>query len=124
MTLHDLVERQANDAGLWFSATTAPEAYLQHELRRLHAVIDAQPPPTAFASWYDAAVDERLRRITFQNDLAKAELAARKSAATIAEQQREIERLKSAIERHGAHIGKCMADVGDDCTCGLDEVMR
>jgi len=35
-----LVDEQAADDGLWFIATTAPEAYLQQELRRLHAVIE------------------------------------------------------------------------------------
>lgn len=34
------VELQAEDAGLWFVAKTAPEAYLQQELRRIHAVIE------------------------------------------------------------------------------------
>lgn len=36
-----LVEEQAEDEGLWFIARTAPEAYLQQELRRLHAVIES-----------------------------------------------------------------------------------
>lgn len=31
---------QADDEGLWFRAVTAPEAYLQQELRRLHAEIE------------------------------------------------------------------------------------
>lgn len=36
-----LVEKQAEDEGLWFIAQTAPEAYLQQELRRLHGSIEA-----------------------------------------------------------------------------------
>src|SRR3990167_3888280 len=36
-----LVNTQAEDEGLWFFATRVPEAYLQQELRRLHAVIEA-----------------------------------------------------------------------------------
>ena len=43
----DVIERsrhmvliQAEDEGLWFEAKTAPEAYLQQELRRLHAAIE------------------------------------------------------------------------------------
>lgn len=36
-----LVGEQAEDDGLWFQAVTAPEAYLQQELRRLHAAIEA-----------------------------------------------------------------------------------
>lgn len=35
-----LTDEQAEDEGLWFFAQTAPEAYLQQELRRLHAVIE------------------------------------------------------------------------------------
>lgn len=37
-----LVDHQANDEGLWFVAKTAPEAYLQQALRRLHAAIEKQ----------------------------------------------------------------------------------
>lgn len=36
-----LVHKQAGDEGLWFIAQTAPEAYLQQELRRLHGAIEA-----------------------------------------------------------------------------------
>jgi hypothetical protein len=35
-----LVRTQAEDEGLWFDAQTAPEAYLQQELRRLHAAVE------------------------------------------------------------------------------------
>ena len=35
-----IVNEQAEDDGLWFVAVTAPEAYLQEELRRLHAAIE------------------------------------------------------------------------------------
>ena len=35
-----IVNEQAEDEGLWFQAATAPEAYLQQELRRLHAAIE------------------------------------------------------------------------------------
>jgi hypothetical protein len=38
--LIDLVHKQAKDDGLWFIARTAPEAYLQQELRLLHALIE------------------------------------------------------------------------------------
>ena len=36
-----LVYEQAEDEGLWFVAETAPEAYLQGELRRLHALVES-----------------------------------------------------------------------------------
>lgn len=38
--LRNLTAKQAEDDGLWFDAGTAPEAYLQQELRRLHAAIE------------------------------------------------------------------------------------
>ena len=41
MTPLEIVSAQTEDDGLWFIATTAPEAYLQLELRRLHAAIEA-----------------------------------------------------------------------------------
>ncbi len=37
-----ITDQQANDEGLWFDAQTAPEAYLQIELRRLHAEIEGR----------------------------------------------------------------------------------
>lgn len=37
-----LVGEQACDPGLWFQSQTAPEAYLQQELRRLHAAIEGE----------------------------------------------------------------------------------
>ena len=40
-TMKQTVDEQAEDEGLWFVAATAPEAYLQQELRQLHAVIEA-----------------------------------------------------------------------------------
>jgi hypothetical protein len=35
-----IVNTQAEDEGLWFEATTISEAYLQQELRRLHAAVE------------------------------------------------------------------------------------
>jgi len=37
-----VVNEQAEDDGLWFVAQYASEAYLQQELRRLHAIIEAK----------------------------------------------------------------------------------
>lgn len=37
-----LVDQQAEDPGLWFQAATAPEAYLQQELRRLHERVESK----------------------------------------------------------------------------------
>ena len=38
--LMKIVNEQAEDYGLWFQAQTAPEAYLQNALRRLHEAIE------------------------------------------------------------------------------------
>ena len=40
--IRELVAAQAEDEGLWFVAETAAEAYLQQELRRLHAMIEGE----------------------------------------------------------------------------------
>lgn len=42
--LRELVNQQAEDDGLWFQAQTAPEAYLQQELRKLHAAVESSAP--------------------------------------------------------------------------------
>jgi len=41
-TILALVDEQAKDAGLWFAAQSAAEAYVQAELRRLHEVIEGK----------------------------------------------------------------------------------
>ena len=41
-----LVDKQAEDEGLWFIAETAAEAYLQQELRRLHRAIEGDGSDT------------------------------------------------------------------------------
>jgi hypothetical protein len=38
-----LVIEQADDEGLWFHAETAPEAYLQEALRKLHVAAEDRP---------------------------------------------------------------------------------
>ena len=35
-----MIEQQADDIGLWFVAETGSEAYLQQELRKLHALCE------------------------------------------------------------------------------------
>jgi hypothetical protein len=39
--VRQLVDQQADDAGLWFFAQTPTEAYVQQELRKLHAAVEA-----------------------------------------------------------------------------------
>ena len=57
--LAELVAEQAEDEGLWFAARTAPEAYLQQELRRLHAAIEQQAePPVVPLGWKLVLVNE------------------------------------------------------------------
>ena len=40
--LQKIVDEQAEDQGLWFTAQSAPEGYLQEALRRLHKAIEAR----------------------------------------------------------------------------------
>lgn len=42
MTPQQIVTAQSQDDGLWCVAQTAMEGYLQQELRRLHAAVEAQ----------------------------------------------------------------------------------
>jgi hypothetical protein len=52
--IRKMVNRQAEDEGLWFDAKYASEAYLQKALRKLHAVIESVPPePTAEVHEYE-----------------------------------------------------------------------
>ena len=55
--LRSMVDEQAEDEGLWFEADTAPEAYLQQELRKLHAEVeeflDAYFPPLTREAGHD-----------------------------------------------------------------------
>ena len=41
-SIQDYVAIQVEDPGLWFEAETAPEAYLQKALRRLHEAIEGK----------------------------------------------------------------------------------
>ncbi len=40
-----MVNSQARDEGLWFIPETAPEDYLQNELRKLHGLIEHESDP-------------------------------------------------------------------------------
>ena len=40
--IRKMVDAQAEDEGLWFEAETAPEAYIQQELRNLHKIIESE----------------------------------------------------------------------------------
>lgn len=39
-SIQRVVDEQAEDEGLWFFSTRISEAYLQQELRKLHAMIE------------------------------------------------------------------------------------
>jgi len=53
-SLRALLEMQAEDRGLWFQAETIAEAYLQSELRKLHAAVELRMGPGG--SYLPAAV--------------------------------------------------------------------
>lgn len=54
-----VVDEQANDDGIWFIAQTGPEAYLQQELRRLHALIEGVTPDDCARSLLARAGSEK-----------------------------------------------------------------
>jgi hypothetical protein len=62
-TALQIVHEQAEDEGLWFEAQTAPEAYLQQELRRLHGAVEASQDAKPTAQTADARDAERWRWI-------------------------------------------------------------
>ncbi len=43
--IRKMVNAQAEDEGLWCKITRASEAYLQQELRKLHALVEKQGKP-------------------------------------------------------------------------------
>lgn len=42
VSAREVVDRQANDPGLWFVPTNSTEAYLQRALRELHAAVEGE----------------------------------------------------------------------------------
>lgn len=77
-----LVAKQAEDDGLWFQAKTAPEAYLQQELRRLHSAIEGEllgaPGSSALAAAHQRgaeamreALDRRMREVSTKSEDAR-----------------------------------------------------
>ncbi len=65
-------------------------------------------------------VQKRLNDL--EQKLAQAEQAQRLNAETIAEQQREIERLRTTLYRYGSHSGRCPAfQTEERCNCGFSQ---
>lgn len=68
-----IVADQSCDEGIWFIAETAAEAYLQHELRRLHEAIEGKSTTEcaidALTSQHEAKPEvvtaEELRRVIY-----------------------------------------------------------
>ena len=50
----EIVNQQAEDDGLWFKAQTAPEAYLQQELRKLHKAVEEMETRALADGWINA----------------------------------------------------------------------
>lgn len=59
----ELVNRQAEDDGLWFQAHTATEAYLQQELRKLHAVVENTTPDVSRVQRADTEFVDAARHV-------------------------------------------------------------
>lgn len=84
---HALVQQQALDEGLWFAATTAPEAYLQAALRKLHAAVEGSPIDSGCAqvierlrehqAKHELELLDECRRVTLEEASAVCELAGK-----------------------------------------------
>ena len=63
--LQHIINRQAEDDGLWFIAQTAPESYLQRELRILHDAIESSDIVNLFRSLqkHSQELEEENRRM-------------------------------------------------------------
>lgn len=59
-----LVRKQAEDDGLWFQAATAPEAYLQQELRKLHAAVEGVTETKSVTDDFKRKTIEQMNEIT------------------------------------------------------------
>lgn len=66
--LCEIVEAQADDEGLWFVAQTAPEGYLQQELRRLHAAVEDYLSLAALSSTETARLREAAQALLDDHD--------------------------------------------------------
>lgn len=80
--LRQLVERQANDEGLWFVAQTAPEGHLQRELRRLHSAVEAV---LAGECYYGKDDNPKLLDAIRRNPMCPENLAAHDAAKRVLE---------------------------------------
>ncbi len=68
-----LVNKQAEDEGLWFVTKTAPEAYLQAELRKLHYSIEMADKESSHLSLDDVIeVIKRFDMLARTDEIIKA----------------------------------------------------
>ena len=56
--LQKLIDKRAEDEGLWFQAQTAPKAYLQQELRKLHKEIENRKKETIMSPELEEMAEE------------------------------------------------------------------
>ena len=102
-----LVNAQAKDGGLWFTANLAPEAYLQEALRKLHAAVekDAAARPEASGE-LEETVAIPVKMLDELNDYADQVMRAKSlrsyTRATIGKFMRKL----AALRASGGKAGK------------------
>lgn len=124
VAVRTLVDQQAEDPGLWFQAATAPEAYLQQELRRLHERVEsktlADPPRVAPV---DRLTPDQRKSV----EMARAD-HIQEHGLTKAFARGDRERLLAILDQHcprpPVHVPcmdcdtfDCTEDDGAPCTC-------
>lgn len=74
--LQELVDRQAEDWGLWYPTDDIAVAYIQQELRRLHAAIEARDSRWILCILkcrnvlaYDVTIDEHMEALHMAEDV-------------------------------------------------------
>ena len=100
----ELVQRQADDEGLWFHAETAPEEYLQEALRELHEAVESD---AAQEETYVEIADEAaaiIEKLHIERDLQFDE------ASFQAKMKCEQFKLAEAAERRVAELTAKLAE--------------
>jgi hypothetical protein len=111
-----MVDAQAEDDGLWFIAETAAEAYLQQELRKLHAAIEAMQAHQPAYIVETGAIGEPLKitpgdivRIPFEpRELTEAMIAR---GEEVLDSRYDVESGKATLREIASDVWHAMNDV-------------
>ena len=122
-----IVNEQAEDDGLWFTPQTAPEAYLQEALRRLHEAVEGKGQlECAIDAVVGTAPADELPDWKPQPGITsygpdRSEPPGDLERALDERQEKALVRLKNFVRAHNR--GGCkMLSKGDECDCALCDI--